>query len=280
MLLNNGTQKLSSAFTELNTNDEVAFIPFIPAGDPELSVTNELITQASQHGADMIELGIPSKLSNGADSEIKLSYEHSLQQNISLDEYLDSLSKTINACSIPVFISVYKQSLDLNNYEYWAQKLASSGISGILIPDLPANFVEQWSNISHAKGLATIFLIAPMQYDYYQKLQYVQNYCSGFLYYLAYSGVREMQAPLPEDLIERIAILKSNSRVPVVVGYGITNPFQVAQIACYSDGVLARSIIAKTIDENAAQFSKYDKIIKNTCSLIKKLCIPCHRLKV
>ena len=72
---------------------------------------------------------------------------------------------------------------------------------------------------------------------------------TAFVYLTAVDGVTGVRASLPATLAADLAVLRRESHVPVVVGFGISRPEHVAALNGRADGIVVGSAIVAVVAE-------------------------------
>jgi tryptophan synthase alpha chain len=99
-------------------------------------------------------------------------------------------------------------------------------------------------------GLDVIFLLAPTSGD--DRIERVLRMGSGFLYYVSVTGVTGTRKEVSASLHEEVRKIRERSRMPVVVGFGISDPSQAGEVASFSDGVVVGSALVKFFENYRA----------------------------
>ncbi len=134
----------------------------------------------------------------------------------------------------------------------------------MIIPDLPPPQAQETCRLVGQAGLDTVLLIAPTTAA--QRRREIASLCTGFVYYLAVSGITGARDELPADLASNIRQLKGLTDRPVCVGFGISKPAHLAALAGIADGAIVGSAIVKRMTENAsAGPQKIAEIIGHYC---------------
>ena len=143
--------------------------------------------------------------------------------------------------------------------------LRDAGFSGLILPDLPPPEAQSVCETIRAGGLDTILLVAPTTSR--QRRVEIARLCSGFVYYLSVSGITGERDELPTDLLANVRELKSNTDVPVCVGFGIHRAVHVQHLRSVADGAIVGSAFVRrmkqhmnqTPDEIACEVAAYCK---------------------
>ena len=239
--------RIDLTFKRLREKGQTALIPFIVAGDPDLKTTEALILKMKESGADMIELGIPfsDPLTDGP--IIRATSHRALMKGVSIRNIF-SLTKRLNEIDLPIILMTYLNPIFHYGLETFAIECKESGVDGVIIPDLPPEEAMSWIDEVLRMDLDTIFFVNPT--SSLERIRLVDRCSRGFIYHASVTGLTGIREKLPDDLELSIKRVKENSKKPVAVGFGISNPDQAKRISRFADGVIVGSAIVKIIEEN------------------------------
>ena len=139
----------------------------------------------------------------------------------------------------------------------------------MILPDLPPPEAEKICGVVQAGGLDTILLVAPS--TTVERRKEIARLSSGFIYYLSVAGITGERDRLPADLESNIRQLKSITDRPVCVGFGISKPEHVAQLAGLADGAIVGTAFVRRMTEHASQGPGSDR--KGLCRLLLRAVI-------
>ena len=91
---------------------------------------------------------------------------------------------------------------------------------------------------------------------------------SGFIYYVSVTGITGSRNLDIEKVEKQVQIIKSQTNIPVCVGFGIKTPEDAKSVSAIADGVVVGSSIVELIEKN----TPIDKI----CDYIKMLADAVH----
>jgi tryptophan synthase alpha chain len=216
--------KISEKFMELNDKKEGALIAYICTGDPTLQETKEYVEALKRGGADIIELGLPFSDPIADGPTIQKGMERALNAGMTPDLYFEVVA-SLNI-DIPLVAMTYYNLIIRRGLEKFVKDCALSGISGVIVPDLPIEEAEELAFISKRNDIDLIFLVGPTTTDY--RMEKILSMGSGFIYLVTRSGVTGLQTVISDTTGEFIQKVKTN--LPKVVGFGISNKKQVVEI--------------------------------------------------
>ena len=229
--------RISEAFREAPL-----LIVYICAGDPSPEATPDLVRRLVAAGADIIELGLPHSDPIADGPTIQAAAQRAIAAGMNTDVYFD----VATAADVPVpkvFMGYYNM-IYARGLERFAGDCASSGISGLIVPDLPPEEAGPLKAACAAQGVDLIFLAAPNTPP--ERLEMIERETSGFLYLVARTGVTGAKSDVLQstrDLVARAAGSK-----PRAVGFGISTPAQASEvIAAGADAAIVGSVCVDLI---------------------------------
>ena len=258
--LKNMNNRITDEFANLKAENRGGFIPFIVAGDPNLSVTKELILELAKQGASVIELGVPFSDPVADGVTIQAAAERALRNEISVKSILQIVAEVRNqGCETPIILFSYFNPILQFGLEKFAETAKESGVDGCLITDLVPEEAEEFRAILAKKDLALIMLAAPTSSD--ERLQKICAKASGFVYAVSRAGVTGARNETSSDAENLVNRLRKFTDLPIAVGFGISNAKQVAETWKYADAAVVGSAIVAEIarlslimDENSEEF--------------------------
>lgn len=221
-----------------------AFIAFITVGDPDLETTERVVHAAVENGADLIELGIPFSDPTAEGPVIMEADEVALKAGTTTDKVFELTKKLRETITVPMVYMTYANVVFSYGCEKFAQKAADAGIDGLIIPDVPYEEKEEFTEVFDRYGLDLISMIAPTSED---RIAMIAKEAKGFIYMVSSLGVTGTRSEITTDISAMTDLVKKNSEVPCAVGFGISTPEQAARMAELSDGAIVGSAIIKII---------------------------------
>jgi tryptophan synthase alpha chain len=237
--------RIADAFTTLKRDGKKGFIPYITAGDPDLSTTEQVLITIAPY-ATLIELGVPFSDPMADGPVIQRASERALKHGFGLQEILDTAARARKQIDTPIILFSYYNPLLQFGLKRVAQAAKDAGVDGVLVTDLTPEESGEFEAELHAHDLDMIFLIAPTSTD--ERLKLVAEHASGFIYAVSRAGVtgtRETVSAEAEKLVNR---MRQFSSLPIAVGFGISTAAQVADVSRYADAVVVGSAIVAQIE--------------------------------
>lgn len=241
--------RIQKRFEKLKGKDEKALAVFITAGDPDLATTADLILELDKAGADVIELGVPFSDPMADGPTIQLSSERALSAGTTLPLILNMVKSVRQQTEIPIILMGYYNPLFLFGTERFTEEAVAAGVDGVLVVDLPPeeSEAEGFTLAARKQGLDVIFLLAPTSSD--DRINKVVKLGRGFIYYVSVTGVTGARKDISASLSEEVGRIRERSAIPVVVGFGISDPAQAGTIASFADGVVVGSALVKYFEK-------------------------------
>ena len=221
-----------------------AFIAFITVGDPDLETTERVVHAAVENGADLIELGIPFSDPTAEGPVIMEADEVALKAGTTTDKVFELTKKLRKTITVPMVYMTYANVVFSYGCEKFAQKAADAGIDGLILPDVPYEEKEEFTEVFDRYGLGLISMIAPTSED---RIAMIAKEAKGFIYMVSSLGVTGTRSEITTDISAMTDLVKKNTEVPCAVGFGISTPEQAAKMAELSDGAIVGSAIIKII---------------------------------
>lgn len=240
--------KLKDKFTELKTRDEGALIAYICAGDPTPDDTAEIVHALLRGGADIVELGLPFSDPIADGPTIQASIERALEAGMNPDIFFD-LARSLDVdADVPLVVMTYYNLIFKRGLERFVANCVESGITGIIVPDLPVEESDDLAMHCRRHGVDLIFLIAPTTYQ--ERMKRIAGVGSGFIYLVARTGVTGARDNVAESTLSLIDLVRSttHTETPLAVGFGISTRDQAAAIIdAGADGVIVGSAFVNII---------------------------------
>ena len=241
--------RIESAFT-----NKKAFIPFITAGYPNINKTEDFIYKMVEAGADLIEIGIPFSDPVAEGPVIQESSQKALESGTNLDNIFELVKKVRKTVSIPLVFMTYVNPVFKYGYDKFFKQCFLISIDGIIIPDLPFEEKNEILNYAKKYDIKIISLIAPTSED---RIKQIAKEAEGFLYIVSSMGVTGVRTEIKTDLKSILASVKSITKVPAAIGFGIHSPEQANQMSKIADGVIVGSAIIKIIKQYGTKADDY-----------------------
>ncbi|MCA9471002.1 MAG: tryptophan synthase subunit alpha [Nitrospirales bacterium] len=265
------SNRIQTAFSALNKKDEKALIPYIMAGDPTMAVTETLVLELEQAGADLIELGVPFSDPIADGPVIQKAAERALRSGTSLNSILTSVKSLRAKTQIPLILMTYYNTIMAMGEEKFCARCVEAGIDGVIVPDMPPEESDILCQASEKFGGPTvIFLLAPTSTKSRQKDVITRT--QGFIYYVSLTGITGAQIRDMQHVQENVQKIQKASKQPVAVGFGISTPEHVQEVSRFADGVIIGSALVRHIGTYQDRPDSLEKIRQFVSELKHNTC--------
>ncbi|MGA3292456.1 MAG: tryptophan synthase subunit alpha [Candidatus Acidiferrales bacterium] len=248
------TGRIGRRFAKLAAAGEMGLVAYITAGDPSLEATEKIVLAAAEAGADVIELGVPFSDPVADGPTIQRASERALRSGTTLAGVIELVKRIRARSDVPLMLFSYFNPILQMGLEKFADAAAAAGADGVLATDLTPEEAGEYRAAIRGRGLDTIFLAAPTSTD--ARLAKIAEFSSGFLYLISRTGVTGERSALPEDLPELARRVRQFTKLPLAVGFGISQPTHVAVLGGIADAAVVGSAlvaeIEKAVDGDAA----------------------------
>jgi tryptophan synthase alpha chain len=225
-----------------------SLVVYVTCGDPDLATTRSIALAAIHAGADVIELGVPFSDPVADGPVIQRASERALKHGTSLHDVLQVAREIRQECSAGLVIFTYLNPILRFGLERFAQEAAQAGADGVLVTDLTVEEAGEHRRRMAAHNLDTIFLAAPTSPD--QRLKRIAEACQGFVYAVSRTGVTGAQKQLDSDARDLVKRIRKFTKLPVAVGFGVSNAEQFAQVGQFADAAAVGSAIVQAVEQN------------------------------
>jgi tryptophan synthase alpha chain len=239
---------ITQRFASLRERDAKALVIYITAGHPDRARSLALVRGIANAGADVIELGVPFSDPLADGPVIQASSQRALEQGMTFDGVLELAAEA--AVDVPLVLFSYLNPIVAAGPGA-LERAAASGIHGLLITDLPVGGDAEVEREIGESPLAFIRLVAPTTPT--PRMAEIARHGSGFVYLISRLGVTGMQNAIATGLPETIARLRSATKLPVCVGFGISGPEQAAAVAKLADGIAVGSAVVRAADSSVEE---------------------------
>lgn len=249
-------------------NGKKAFIGFLTAGDPSLDKTEEFIIEMAEAGAALIEIGIPfsDPIAEGPVIQDANVRALSVPGGCTTDMVFDMVARVSKKVSVPLVFLTYLNPVFKYGYEAFCKRCSETGVSGIIIPDLPYEERAELTPSAEKYDMDIISLIAPTSQD---RIEKIAKDAKGYIYIVSSMGVTGVRGEITTDIEEIVASIRKVTDTPLAVGFGISTPEQAAKYSQMADGVIVGSAIVKIIAQHGADAGKY--IYDYVKSMVEKM---------
>nr|YP_009027666.1 tryptophane synthase alpha subunit [Neoporphyra perforata]AGQ17178.1 tryptophane synthase alpha subunit [Neoporphyra perforata]AHB35160.1 tryptophane synthase alpha subunit [Neoporphyra perforata]AHB35368.1 tryptophane synthase alpha subunit [Neoporphyra perforata]AIA19531.1 tryptophane synthase alpha subunit [Neoporphyra perforata]AIA19740.1 tryptophane synthase alpha subunit [Neoporphyra perforata] len=232
-----------------NLDKQCALIPFITAGDPDLVSTGKALQILDNHGADIIELGLPYSDPLADGPVIQEASSRALKQGINLKEVLQMVKTVQHNIKAPIVLFTYYNpvlNLGINNFIY---AISKAGIKGILIPDLPIEESEYIIEVCKSFNIELILLLAPT--SSYDRINKIVSNAPSCIYLVSTTGVTGQKFQITSKLRKLTDTIRKMTNKSIILGFGISSIEQIQEIKSWNvNGIVIGSAFVKRLSGN------------------------------
>lgn len=262
--------RISETFHNLKLQGQKAFIPYVSCGDPSLEFTEKLVLKLAESAADLIELGVPYSDPVADGPTIQKASQRALTGGISLDKIFTLAASLSSRIPTPLMLMTYYNPIYRYGLEEFVARSLLAGVDGLIVPDLPPEEAGALKEFTDRAKIDLIFLAAPTSTD--QRLKKISSLARGFIYCVAVTGVTGSRENIASGLDTFLQRVRSQTDLPLAVGFGVSSPETANQVAKVADGVIVGSSIIERIEDNLALLKKSpEQVIDEVCAYAASL---------
>ncbi len=263
---------ISKAF--LSLSGRMAFMPFVSASDPDMSLTQALVRELAARGVDLIEIGFPYSDPIADGPVIQASYTRALSRRIHVSEILAGVSALKGENTPPLVAMVAYAIIFRAGPEKFASQATAAGFSGLIVPDLPGDEAGELFRIVRAQGLDLIQLVAPTTPR--ERVRQILKACSGFVYCIAVAGTTGVRDSLPPELRAQLKWLREETDLPLAVGFGISRPEHLDPLRGLADGAIVGSGIVRHLQSLADGKATREEVVREVGEFAGQMVLAAH----
>jgi tryptophan synthase alpha chain len=246
--------RIDALFARLKSEGRRALMPFLTAGDPDLATTAALIPELARRGADMFEIGVPYSDPVADGPVIAASYHRALTQGLRVAHIFQTLrilrAEGDDAVREAPMVSMVSYSIvSKMGVDRYLDEASTAGLDGLIVPDLPVEESAALQEKATARDLKLIQLITPTTPR--DRAVEIARLTTGFIYYVSVAGITGERKALPEDLKANVAWLRTQTDLPICIGFGIGSADQVHELADVADGLIVGSALVRRLADAA-----------------------------
>jgi tryptophan synthase alpha chain len=238
---------IDALFAKLRKSGRKALMPFVTAGDPDLEFTAAVIRELVARGSSLCELGIPYSDPIADGPVIQASYTRALGRHVTLAGIFEMLGRLTPDLPAPVVTMVSYSIVYRHGLEAYAAEAKKAGVAGLIVPDLPAEEASDLAAACARQDLSLIQLVTPTTPR--DRALRIADRTSGFIYYVSVTGITGERTELPPEVVDNVAWLRSQTELPICIGFGVSRPEHVRLLAPVADGLIVGSAIVRRIAE-------------------------------
>ncbi len=256
--------RIQEKFDELKQQGRKALITFVTAGDPTLEATKKIVVEMERQGADLIELGIPYSDPVAEGSVIQAANARALKNSIRIKDIMEAVREMRKEVSVPLLYLLYFNCILQYGPDKFFSDCRTSGINGVIIPDLPFEEQGEIEDIAYEYDVDIITLVSPTSKD---RMEKIASNARGFLYCVSTIGVTGMRNDFDTDFDEFFSYIDRYASIPKALGFGISTPEHIMKLKMYCDGLIVGSAVVKQVEASGTA----EEAVKNVGAFVKSL---------
>lgn len=240
---------IDSTISRLKKENSMGLMTHIVVGYPNLQASYDLIMTMAEAGADFIELQIPFSDPLADGPTMMKAATAALEGGVRVADSFELMQKVSKKITIPLLFMGYYNTVFCYSVEKFCQDAAQAGASGLIFPDMPLDEEPQEHFFEQAKknDLINIRFISPA--STLSRIKLNTDQAPGFLYCFSRYGVTGSREDLDPRLPQYLQKVAKYASCPLAVGFGISQPKHIRQIAPYADIAIVGSKILQLYDE-------------------------------
>ncbi|MEY3861797.1 MAG: hypothetical protein RIR60_163 [Pseudomonadota bacterium] len=257
--------RIKTVFATLKQQGKTALIPYITAGDPHPKFTVSLMHTLVEHGADMIELGVPFSDPMADGPVIQRASERALSHKVGLTAVLEMVRTFRQTDQVtPIILMGYANPIEAVGPVTFADNAKAADVDGVITVDYPPEECGSFVNELRARDIDPVFLLSPTTDA--KRVELIVNQASGFVYYVSLKGVTGAANLDIVEVAGRVASIREQTNLPVGVGFGIRDAATAKATAAIADAVVVGSRMVLAIEG-----SNESNLLSNVANLMTEL---------
>lgn len=252
---------IDKQLVKIKKEDRLGLMTHVVVGYPSLEVTESLVKVMEDTGADFIELQIPFSDPLADGPTIMRACETALENGVKVKDAFELASRLSKQVKTPLLFMAYYNTVFKYGNKKFCQDAKKAGISGLIIPDIPLEeeYEEHFIKYCKEAGLKNIRVISPASTD--ERLKKNAQVADGFVYCTARQGITGSQKELDPQVSVFLKSVKKYFKIPIAVGFGISNKERIEAIKPFADIAIMGSAIIDII--NNSRENEMEENIKN-----------------
>ncbi len=241
--------RIERRFAALRTERRAGLVTYLTAGDPDPDTSAQLLAGLPAAGADLIEIGMPFSDPMADGPVIQQAGQRALKAGMTLRRTLALVRELRRADeATPIVLMGYYNPIYRYGPQSFAQDAAAAGVDGVIVVDLPPEEDAELTGPARAAGLDVVRLATPTSDDH--RLPRIVDEASGFIYYVAVTGITGTRSPDAADVAAAVTRLRRFTPLPIAVGFGIRTPRQAGEVACAADAAVVGTALVQRLALN------------------------------
>ncbi|MBM4033897.1 MAG: tryptophan synthase subunit alpha [Planctomycetes bacterium] len=267
--------RIGALYQRLRPAHGFALNVYLCAGNPSLTATLPLILEMERRGVDAIELGMPFSDPVADGPDLQPAHARGVAAGVTLGQLLGLVRELRQRSQIPIALMSYYNPIHHRGPGRLVAEAADAGIDALIVPDLPPDEASELIAAGRQHGVGTVFFVAPTSTP--DRVALVNRAATGFIYCISVTGVTGARTLLPPELATQLRGLRQATDKPLVVGFGVSTPEQVAAMSEVADGCIVGSAVARVIEAHLAQ--PLDALLRTVGDFVEPLAQAAHKAR-
>jgi tryptophan synthase alpha chain len=260
---------IDGLFSDLKSRKRKAFIPFLTAGDPDIGATPTLARALITAGADLLEIGIPYSDPIADGPVIQASYTRALANKLHLDDVFACTRKIAEEHpKTPLAAMVSYSIVHRRGPDRFVEQAIAAGFSGAIVPDLPLEEAAALASVCRARDFKLVQLVTPTTSP--ASARGIVNASTGFVYCVSVTGITGIRRELPAELLDQLRWLRTQTELPLCVGFGISTPEHVRMLRDHADGVIVGSAFVRRLEAGGDMAGRLGELCQSLAGALHK----------
>ena len=245
----NNSGRIEAKFAELKDQQRSGLVTFVTAGDPDFETSFAIVEALPDAGADIIELGMPFSDPMADGPAIQESSQRALKSGQTMKKTLQIVRKFRETNrDTPIVLMGYYNPIYIYPVQSFLEEAEAAGVDGLIVVDLPPEADSELCLPAMEKNISFIRLATPTTDE--KRLPTVLQNTSGFVYYVSIAGITGTKTPEYSNVKSQVELIKTQTDLPVAVGFGVNSPEQAREIARSADAVVVGSRLVNEIKDS------------------------------
>ncbi len=242
-----GASRIAGTFDHLRAEGRTALMPYHTAGWPSMKMSEEIILGLIKGGADLVEIGVPFSDPIADGTSVQRTSQLSLEQGTRLRDCIALVRRLRErGAAVPFLLMGYYNPIVKYGIERFVADCAEAGVDGFIVPDLPASESDQLHAACEAHRRDLIFMVAPTSTE--ERIAVAAERGSGFIYCVSVTGVTGARDRMSVTLGAYLETIRKKTDLPLAVGFGISRPDHVRQVAEHAQGAIVGAALINYLD--------------------------------
>lgn len=239
---------IDTLFRRLRAENRKAFMPFLTAGDPDTAFTRQALPAVADAGASLIEVGFPFSDPIADGPVIQASYTRALDKKLKLADVFAAVKDVTSApgWQTPLAAMASYSLVGRNGPDTFLDAAQAAGLSGAVVPDLPAEEADDLAKRCRDRDFKLILLVTPTTAP--ARAEKIVRACSGFVYVVSVVGITGERATISAQVGDVIGRLRNLTDLPLCVGFGVSKPEHARELGALADGVIVGSALVRKLE--------------------------------